>query len=75
MGKYNIIIKTGEAEIRALEHLPKEAISNMFPIIELTRGRKITKDNNAFYPFDRRLEKIKDVFEGQDVCIDPKIRN
>lgn len=70
MGKYNIIIKTGEAEIRSLEHLPNEAISKVFPIIELTRGRKITKNNNALYPFDKRLEKIKTVFEGQDVCID-----
>jgi len=70
MKKYNIIIKTGEAEIRAIEHLPIEATSNMFPIIELTRGRKITRSNTASYPFDKRLEKIKDVFEGQDVCID-----
>lgn len=43
MGKYNIIIKTGEAEIRAIEHLPKEVTSSVYPIIELTRGRKITK--------------------------------
>ena len=70
MKKYNIIIKTGEAEIRAIEHLPKEITSNIHPIIELTRGRKITKSNNASYPFDKRLEKIKNVFEGQDVCVD-----
>lgn len=70
MEKYNIIIKTGEAEIRAIEHIPMDATSKMFPIIELTRGRKITKGNNASYPFDKRLEKIKNVFEGQNVCID-----
>lgn len=70
MGKYYIIVKTGEAEIRALENLPKESISNIIPIIELTRGRKITKNNTATYPFDKRLDKIKKVFAGHDVCID-----
>lgn len=70
MEKYHIIVKTGEAEIRALEHLPNDCISNIFPIIELTRGRKITKNNIACYPFDKRLDKIKEVFKGQDVCFD-----
>lgn len=70
MEKYYIIVKTGDAEIRALENLPKEFISNIIPIIELTRGRKITKNNTAIYPFDKRLDKIKKVFAGHDVCID-----
>lgn len=70
MKKYTLIVKTGEAEIRALENIPKERISRLFPIIELTRGRKITRDNHIFYPFDKRLEKLKNVFQGQDVCID-----
>lgn len=70
MGKYNIIIKTGEAELRALEHIPSEYVASVFPIIELTRGRKITKNNSATYPFEKRLERIKKIFIGQEVCID-----
>lgn len=70
MGKYYIIVKTGEAEIRALEHLPNDRISSILPIIELTRGRKITKNNIATYPFDKRLDKIKEVFKDQEVCFD-----
>ena len=41
--KYWIIIKTGEAEIRALENVPKDILSNTLPLIEITRGRKVTK--------------------------------
>lgn len=67
---YNLIVKTAEAEIRALENTPKEQISKILPIIELTRGRKVTRDNKAAYPFDNRLSKIKRVFKGQDICLD-----
>ena len=70
MEKYNIVVKTAEAEIRALEYISSEYISQLFPIIELTRGRKVTRDNIATYPFDKRLDKIKNVFKNQDVCID-----
>ena len=41
--KYWIIIKTGEAEIRALENAPKDILSKTIPLIEITRGRKVTK--------------------------------
>lgn len=70
MKKYNLIVKTAEAEIRALENVPQEHISNIFPIIEITRGRKITRDNRALYPFDKRLSKFKNIFKDQMVCID-----
>ena len=70
MNKYNIIIKTGEAEIKALENIPKDKISSLFPIIELTRGRKITKNNQISHPFNKRLDKLKKIFEGQEICID-----
>ena len=43
--KYWIIIKTGEAEIRALENVPKDILSKTIPLIEITRGRKVTKNN------------------------------
>lgn len=68
--KYYIIVKTGDAEIRALEHLQSDYISRVLPIIELTRGRKVTKNNVATYPLDKRLDKLKEIFKGQDVCID-----
>lgn len=59
MEKYSLIVKTADAEIRALENIPQEHISKLLPIIELTRGRKITRDNQVFYPFDKRLDKLK----------------
>ena len=70
MEKYNIIVKTAEAEIRALENVSSEHITQLFPIIELTRGRKVTRNNVATYPFEKRLEKLKKIFKDQDICID-----
>ncbi|MFK2099103.1 hypothetical protein ACIXHK_17715 [Bacteroides fragilis] len=60
--KYTLIVKTGEAEIRAMENTEKTLLQQLFPIIEITRGRKITKDGIEKYPFDKRLAKIKKSF-------------
>lgn len=68
--KYAIVIKTGEAEIRALENTNKNLLQYIFPVIEITRGRKVTKDKTETYPFDKRLSKLKKVFENQIVAID-----
>ena len=68
--KYTVIVKTAEAEIRALENTEKTLLQQLFPIIEITRGRKVTKGGIEKYPFDKRLAKIKKVFEGQVVCFD-----
>lgn len=68
--KYWIIIKTGEAEIRALENVPKEILSNTSPLIEITRGRKVTKNKIETYPFEKRLSKLKDMYKGQTIAID-----
>lgn len=68
--KYTIVVKTGEAEIRAIENTEKALLLQLFPIIEITRGRKITKDGIEKYPFDKRLTKLKKIFEGQVVCFD-----
>ena len=68
--KYWIIIKTGEAEIRALENVPKEILSNTLPLIEITRGRKVTKNKVETYPFEKRLSKLKDIYKGQTIAID-----
>lgn len=79
--QYAVVIKTGDAEIRAIENLPKETISKILPIIELTRGRKIIersdKERDAnkrlgteLYPLDKRLEKVTSIFSGQTICLD-----
>ena len=41
--KYTVIVKTGEAEIRALENTSRNLLQCILPVIEITRGRKITK--------------------------------
>lgn len=68
--KYCLIVKTGESEIRALENTDKDRCRKIFPLIELTRGRKKTRDGIASYPFGKRLDKLKKVFEGQCIAID-----
>ena len=65
--KYTVIIKTGEAEIRALENTSSNLLQYILPVIEITRGRKITKNEIETYPFDKRLLKLKKVFQGQTV--------
>ena len=68
--RYTVIIKTGEAEIRALENTSTHLLQYIFPVIEITRGRKITKGGTETYPFDKRLLRLKKVFQGQSVCLD-----
>ena len=70
MCKYSVIIKTGDAEIRAIENTEKSILNQFFPLIEITRGRKVTKDTIASYPFDNRLSKIKQALKGQVVAFD-----
>ena len=74
MKSYKPIIKLGEAEIRALEHLSDSIINKIDPIIEITRGRKNTsackKEGGDLYPFDKRLSVIKEIFKGKNVAFD-----
>lgn len=73
---YMPIIKTGEAEIRALENSPYLATNDIIlPIIELTRGRqKTTKLENGksliTHPYEKRLSRLKKCFYGKNVAID-----
>lgn len=71
---YFLICPLGEAEIKALENTRTEILSEIFPVFELTRGRKIRdrnyKSGTERYPFDKRLEKIKDIFKGRKVAFD-----
>ena len=68
--KYWVIIRTGEAENRAIEYSSKEVLKKIVPIIEITRGRKITKNELVSYPFEKRLDKFKQIFADQTVVID-----
>ena len=69
MYKYYVIIKTGEAEIRAIENTPKSVLNQILPLIEITRGRKVKNDTDP-YPFDKRLAQLKESFAGQAVAFD-----
>lgn len=72
--KYALIVKTGESELKAVQYLNDTTLSSVFPIIELTRGRKLPQKKGDHstpkYPFDKRLSSIKSIFKGQTVCID-----
>lgn len=71
---YCPIIKTGEAEIRAISKLTPTMLKVMTPIIELTRGRQKTTTEGEkkiiSYPFDNRLAKIKESLNGQTIFMD-----
>ena len=71
---YVPIIKTGEAEIRAITKLTSTMIDGICPIIELTRGRQKTIELDGekviTYPFIKRLEKVKDTLKGKTVFFD-----
>lgn len=68
---YFLVIKTGQAEIRAIENTDKRTLERLFPVIELTRGRKKTlEDKSVIHPFESRLNKLKDALKGLDVAFD-----
>lgn len=68
---YYLVVKTGQAEIRAIRNTAPSTLKQLFPIIELTRGRKKTlEDKSEVHPFDSRLDVLKEVFAGMDVAID-----
>lgn len=73
--KYVLILKAGEAELRAMEHLGSDVKDTILPLIELTRGRKLpTRKGKPIpkeqFPFDRRIQRIKEIFSNQKVCLD-----
>lgn len=71
---YIPIIKTGEAEIRAISKLTPTMLKDMMPIIELTRGRQRTITDGVkkivSYPFENRLLKVKEYLNEQTVFLD-----
>lgn len=66
MNKYSLLLKTGDSELRALSHFPN--IESVFPIVELTRGRKSKKDKIG--QISKRIDKIKDIFKNEEIILD-----
>lgn len=79
MVEYYLITKTGDAEIKALEHTSSQVLDSIIPIVELTRGRKLSsrgknpelrKKEKDRYPYDKKLEKISKILSGRKVIFD-----
>lgn len=68
--KYCVIVRPGTAEIKALQESSEMVLAQLFPLIEITKGRKKTVGNKDFYPFDRRVDAIKKVFQNRPVGLD-----
>lgn len=63
---YALLFKTGESEIRAIRNFPNK--KGIFPIIELTRGRKTKKDTIG--DIKKRVDQLAECFGGMDVILD-----
>ena len=62
------IIKTGDAELRAINNLSIVAKKAITPLFELTKSRKCpTKEYGDIY---RRLGKLKEVYGDRRFCLD-----
>lgn len=80
--EYFLLFKTAQAEFRAWDVLSSGAKEHVFPIVELTRGRKIPKSGEdipeerwplteGIYDFDKNVTKVQDTFgECERVIID-----
>lgn len=67
---YYLILKTGQAEVKAIENTAQESLKHLTPVIELTRGRKKMVDKIETHPFDTRLDRLKNAFKGMDIVMD-----
>lgn len=70
---YLLIVKTGDAEFRALRQLTDDVRSEFLPLVELTRGRK-RKDksnpNRPIYPYNKKIENLIEIFNNKTIAID-----
>jgi hypothetical protein len=64
---YILAMKTGDAELKALENINSDK-KIIFPIIELTRGRKSKYDSEG--SLNKRLDKVKSIFNDHNICLD-----
>lgn len=73
---YTVVIRTGDAEIRAIENTNRSILEKLFPIIELTRGRKKTLENKTeIFPFTNKLNRLKEGLKDLEVAIDVTSEN
>lgn len=70
--KYCVIAKTAQSELRAMSNLPRETLAKILPIIELTRGRKITskETKEVSYPYIKLLDRVEEIFRECDIAFD-----
>lgn len=80
--EYFLLFKTAQAEFRAWEVLSPAAKQHVFPIVELTRGRKIPRSGKeiseelwsgteGIYDFAKNVTKVEDVFgKSEHIIID-----
>lgn len=65
---YYLLLKTGDAEFRALSNLSEPIKDSFLPIIELTRGRKLKGKDE--WPIKSRVDKICEIFKNKTICLD-----
>lgn len=70
--KYCVIAKTAQAELRAMLNLSKDVLDKILPIVELTRGRKVTSKDKKIvtYPYNKLIDRIKEIYRGFDIAFD-----
>lgn len=64
--KYSLLLKTGDAEIRAAKHFT--TLNNLLPIVELTRGRRSKNDKEG--NIVKRIDQIVPIFKDQEIILD-----
>lgn len=69
---YCVVAKTAQAELRAMSNLSRDVLDKILPIVELTRGRKVTsKDKKTVtYPYFKLIERIKEIYRGCEIAFD-----
>jgi len=68
---YILVVKTGQAEIRAIENTSRDTLDKLFPVIEITRGRKKTlEDKREIFPYINRFNRLKEAMKGMQIAID-----
>ena len=67
---YYLVVKTGQAELKAIENTARGTLEKIVPIVELTRGRKKMVGEDATYPYEKKLERLKNLFGGLDIVLD-----
>lgn len=78
--EYFLLFKTAQAEFRAWDALSQHAKRSVFPIVELTRGRKIPRSGKGLtvdelsgtegiYNFSGNVDRIREKFGGSEHVI------